>query len=1579
MTTAAVPLTFHHSGKLGDIIYALAAMKQFPGSTLLLEPSFEFHDPDIELLLPLLQAQPYLASAKPFEGESFEVDLDAFRSHNVNLTNIADGHLRLVGLPAEVRDEAWLVVDEPANLGTRDVVFARSSRNHGPEGFWPECVRLLGFRARFVGTAEEHAAFVSEFGDIPHHPTKDLLELARVIAGCSLFVGNQSCPYAIAEALKKPAIQETFRVTPNCLFFRPDMLSVLLPSEVGKIEDFVRGKRDNAPLPKPGPEVRFGVPIPVPSALVVHDDWWFLRAAIRTYQAVGPVTVFISQRAWNGEIGRWDKCASEAEAAGAEVVVGEWPEEALHRRVALETMRQRGHRHILIPDGDEFAEPRLLEALVKLAWVDAADVVRVSMDTYWKSPRYRIRPAERLRPVLMVNAQTARHDYIREYEGPRLLVLGEDHGVIHHLSYAGPDERIERKLRTWGHRTEVVENWHLRVWQGWNRDPLMRDLHPTHPTFYGFTERIPTPAPLLGCRDDMPVNAAPEPSRRFPSVSVIIPLYGGPEDIRGCLASLEKCQDLIHETIVVDDVSPDNAAEVVTEFPFARLIRNEKNRGFAGTCNRGYAESTGDLVLFLNSDTVVPRAGLVRLIESLLEKGTVGAVGPRSNYVSGPQQLDPTYTSLENLDLFANDFAYREAEDEEVPMLVGFCVLARRSAIDEIGGAFDERFGRGMFEDNDLSYRLLRAGYKLRIAQRAFVHHAGSKSLARMEEPAAVLLRRNEGIFFEKWREDIESGYASHLSGQRGEPIVFDESRHPDKVRREMARLREQADISLCMIVRNEERVLGDCLNSVKGIFNQTIVVDTGSTDRTREIAKEHGVELYDFPWPNSFSIARNESLKYAKGKWIFWMDADDTLPKQSAEIILRAAAMAPTDVVGFVVPVQFVENGVAGGTRVDHVKLFRNVPGLEFEGRIHEQILASLRRAGGQIARLDAVVLHTGYDTSVEGQAKKRARDEVLLKLDLEERPGHPFVLFNLGMTAHYLHDHEEAVSWLRQSIEAAEPNESHVRKAYALMGVSYREMGDKEGALRTFEEGLATVGEDPELRFQAGIVLSDLGRLQEAYQHYTTMPRDVSGHFSSVDMGILGPKRSYNLAVVCLGMDRYKEAQGHLADAVSAGFGPAAALMHQTAAERGDFQNAERALTHWRQLEGPSPDWANALAAYAQSRGDNPEAALVRVLESEPGADGVRMALARGFLNSERVNEALPHLEYLAGRFNAEAIYFLGVVAVRRNDLYGALRYMRQAAILNPSHELTRNQIAAIEATIEADERETLAARAPGAEQILVGPHVGELGASSCPTSVVVVTYNSAATISECIRSVFDTVGPEDEVIVVDNSSPDDTVQIVENEFGQDPRLRLIQNPENSGYSRGANLGLLASHGEHLVLLNPDTIVFEGWLDSLHAAFGPGVAAAGPISNTVSNEQFVSFYLPPTYRPPLKVLPQAIREGFPHPVASTRFLAGFCVMLSREVLNRHGLLEEATELGADDLELSWRLRALGYKLMISPQCYVEHEGSVSFRATGESETSPRIRASDEALKAKLRSYYGLTLPRSMDLWGTQILEIQA
>src|SRR5688572_18495395 len=90
--------------------------------------------------------------------------------------------------------------------------------------------------------------------------------------------------------------------------------------------------------------------------------------------------------------------------------------------------------------------------------------------------------------------------------------------------------------------------------------------------------------------------------------------------------------------------------------------------------------------------------------------------------------------------------------------------------------------------------------------------------------------------------------------------------------------------ISLCMIVRNEERLIGQCLASVKGFVDEMVIVDTGSEDATADIAHQHGARVYEYPWTGDFSEARNHSIAQATGNWILVLDADEKLAARDAQ-----------------------------------------------------------------------------------------------------------------------------------------------------------------------------------------------------------------------------------------------------------------------------------------------------------------------------------------------------------------------------------------------------------------------------------------------------------------------------------------------------------------------------------------------------------------------------------------------------------------------------------------------------------------------------------------------------------------------
>ena len=208
-----------------------------------------------------------------------------------------------------------------------------------------------------------------------------------------------------------------------------------------------------------------------------------------------------------------------------------------------------------------------------------------------------------------------------------------------------------------------------------------------------------------------------------------------------------------------------------------------------------------------------------------------------------------------------------------------------------------------------------------------------------------------------------------------------------------------QPRLSVCLIAKNEEKFLGKCLESVRGLASQIVVVDTGSTDRTVEIAKEHGAEIHEFKWCDDFSAARNSVLEHATGDWILFLDADEELSPNSRETILQE--IRSTKTIGYRLPIVDEGREAEGCSYVP--RLFRNAPGLFFVGRVHEQVFSSLevrsREWGLENSMGKSTLLHHGYTQQMVVSRDKVNRNLRLLELAIEELPGEPSLMMNWGL----------------------------------------------------------------------------------------------------------------------------------------------------------------------------------------------------------------------------------------------------------------------------------------------------------------------------------------------------------------------------------------------------------------------------------------------------------------------------------------------------------------------------------------------------------------------------------------------------
>ena len=240
----------------------------------------------------------------------------------------------------------------------------------------------------------------------------------------------------------------------------------------------------------------------------------------------------------------------------------------------------------------------------------------------------------------------------------------------------------------------------------------------------------------------------------------------------------------------------------------------------------------------------------------------------------------------------------------------------------------------------------------------------------------------------------------------------------PDVIRDPHATRRPH--LSVCLIVKNEERFLGQCLASVEGLADQIVVVDTGSTDRTVEIAKHYKAEVHSFTWCDDFSAARNAALEHVTGDWVLALDADEELPQEQHEALRKLLRAAP--VISWRLPIQDVGREAEGCSYVP--RLFRNAPAIFYVGRVHEQVFTSLevrREEWGMESRMgDATLRHHGYTKELTQERDKVGRNLRLLEKAVSETPGEANLLMNYGLELTRSGRPEEGLLQYRAAFEA-------------------------------------------------------------------------------------------------------------------------------------------------------------------------------------------------------------------------------------------------------------------------------------------------------------------------------------------------------------------------------------------------------------------------------------------------------------------------------------------------------------------------------------------------------------------------------
>jgi glycosyltransferase involved in cell wall biosynthesis len=286
--------------------------------------------------------------------------------------------------------------------------------------------------------------------------------------------------------------------------------------------------------------------------------------------------------------------------------------------------------------------------------------------------------------------------------------------------------------------------------------------------------------------------------------------------------------------------------------------------------------------------------------------------------------------------------------------------------------------------------------------------------------------------------------------------------------------------LGIAMIVKNGADTLDGALKSIRGIADQIVVVDTGSSDDSPAIASRLGAELHYFKWQDDFSVARNYSLTKMRTDWILMLDADEELADFE-----KLKEFVDDQIGGIRVKIL---NQMQGGKSVyshRYTRFFRNHPGIRFEGKIHEQINESIIAAGFEIIDSDIKILHSGYS---ENSPEKIERNRDLLQKELESNPEDSWIMFHLAETEFSDKNHSESKELFIKALSKNELSTEQIEKSR----IRLAQIAIAEDQFELIEDILDFRSENMEIEGFRKYILSSAYLLTERYSDAAQLIND-------------------------------------------------------------------------------------------------------------------------------------------------------------------------------------------------------------------------------------------------------------------------------------------------------------------------------------------------------------------------------------------------------------------------------------------------------------------------------------------------------
>lgn len=454
--------------------------------------------------------------------------------------------------------------------------------------------------------------------------------------------------------------------------------------------------------------------------------------------------------------------------------------------------------------------------------------------------------------------------------------------------------------------------------------------------------------------------------------------------------------------------------------------------------------------------------------------------------------------------------------------------------------------------------------------------------------------------------------------------------------------------ISLCMIIKNEEQHLDECLHKIKDYVSEIIIIDTGSTDKSKEIARKYTDKIYDFTWCDDFAKARNYSISKATNDWILILDADEMILEVDKEKLTGFTALHSKEkVVGRIKIINLFEEGDEVKKSTTYVTRFFNKNFFHYKGPIHEQVVAK-DNGEYKVKSIQITIEHLGYLDVIMNKKSKYERNITLLKSAIKDNGKDPYYHYQLGKSYYKAQQYKMALESFKNAISLC----NNFRYEYA------QDLVESYGyALLKCEKYLEAMNlldyqnyyaKSPDYNFVVGLIYMNNGKFQEAIDTFKKCIGEIEGKVE----GINSYQPKYNIGVIyeVLGevgkaMQYYKECGDYL----PAKKGLKKLLKHQIKGLVSDneLEKAKKILKKNKNILEDDVDTCAIGAVIAMMDGemDKAEKILLKGLKFDGGNFNLLYNLAYVYHYTNNIDKAISYYEKALknadNKINADEIY--------------------------------------------------------------------------------------------------------------------------------------------------------------------------------------------------------------------------------------------------------------------------------------------------------------------------------------------------